>query len=211
MKKYVFCYFDKKALCNSPEEAIAFINGLIFKNWAKDRPLSVNKNCERKIRALFDGLDTGDLYGLATTGCGVTRINFYPALADSLEEHTRIVERKKEAERAERIKQNAERLNRRKLELNSIRKGWYTVSLNFDRAKFGERGIYYVDSNFSGKIIADSGIDAYNKTVDHLENSVDVLPDSLFPYAISDRFWFEFLGMKTDDGYDSNNVLFNQQ
>ena len=211
MKKYVFSYFEKQALCNNADEAICFINGLIFKNWAKDRPLSVNQNCERKIRVLFDGKDIGDLYGLATTGCGVTRINFYPALADSIEEHIRIVEQKKETERAKRMKQNTERLNRRAIELNANRRGWYAVNLNFDRAKFGERGIYYVDSNFSGKIIADSGMDAYNKTIDHLRDSVDVLPDSILPAAISDRFWFEFLGMKTDDGYYSSNVLFNQQ
>lgn len=216
MRKYVFVYFNQKAVCNSAEEAIQFINQLQFRG--NGHKLVCNENCSRRLEALFDGefkyYPSGNVHfiiyngkaiegfsELATTGCSTTRIKIYKALADTIEEHDRIYLLRLEEEKAKRLEENEQRIQRRLSELHEQKKGWYSVSLNFDRAKFGRSGIYYTDSDFSGCIVADSGLDAFNKTVKHLINSVDVLPDSQFPEMISSRYFFEFLGVKTDEGY----------
>lgn len=213
-RKFVFVYFDDKCLCSHPEEAIRFINELQYRGVN----LICNNNCSVRIKALFEGdivyypsgyinyikYNKETIPGfseLATTGCSTTRIKFYPALADTLEEHEMLYRNKLEEEKQKRLKDNEQRINKRIIELNEQRKGWYAVSLTFDRSIYSHGDFKYVDSDFSGKIIAESGMDAYIKTVDHLKKSIDILPGSQYPVAHSSRFWFEFLGVKTDDGY----------
>ncbi len=210
-RKFVFVYFNDKCLCSHPEEAISFINKLQYQGVN----LICNNNCSARIRALFEGdivyYPTGYInyikYNkktipgfseLATTGCSTTRIKFYPSLADTLEEHEVLHQNRLEEEKQKRIKSNEERINKRITELNEQRKGWYAVSLNFDECIYCQGDLKYIDSDFSGKIIAESGIDAYIKTVKHLKKSPEILPDSQYPVAHSSRFWFEFLGDSVD-------------
>ncbi len=51
-RKFVFTYFSKKALCSTPEEAIAFIDSLKYQNRDK---ITYNEACKRKIDKLFFG------------------------------------------------------------------------------------------------------------------------------------------------------------
>jgi len=216
MRKYVFVYFNRKALCTNAEEAISFINSLEFRG--NGHRLVCNENCCNRLHALYEGEPVYHPSGnvsfikhngkfvegfsdLATTGCSTTRILIYPALADTIEEHDRIYSEKIEEEKVQRLAENEQRIQNRLAELHKEKKGWYSVGLNFDRAKFGRSGIYYNESDFSACIIASSGADAFNKTIKHLIESVDVLPDSQYPEMISSRYYFEFLGVKTDDGY----------
>ena len=214
-RKFVFVYFDNAELCDTPQQAIAFINRLYCGNTR----LVCNSNCQERIYALFEGdivyypatgyMDYVSYKGkripgfedLATTGCSTTRINIFPALADTLDEHNRIYREKAEEAKAERLREAQERIRKRNEELNEQRPGWYAVSLHFDNYKVGDRGSYYADTEFSGKIIADSGLDAYAKTIRHLEQSPDVGNSSLYPEAVSSHYWFKYLGILTDEGY----------
>lgn len=213
-RKFIFVYFKDKRFCRNAEEAIEFVNGLQYGG----SNLICNDNCTTRIRALFDGdikyHPTGHIKcinfqnniipgfsDLATTGCSTTRIKFFPALAENLDEHEIIYQKRLEEDRIQRKEDNDKRIKFRLNELREQRKGWYAVNLNFDRRKFIKDNFVYVDCDFSGKIIAESGENAYNKTIEHLKNSMDVLSDSLFPDVLSHRFWFEFLGANTDEGY----------
>lgn len=218
MKRFVFVFFKHKALCATPEEAIAFVDGL--------PGLECNRNTESFIRALYetdvpnakdtniinnmvtvqrDGL-THYIYAksntVRTTGCGRSSISIHPALADTLEEHERIYQQQK-AERHERERARHEAYVQAQLDaLNEQRRGWYEVELTYQQAYFHSNdGIRWRWKTFLGEVIADSGQDAYDKAIEHLTNNIENLPDSRYPDELSNDFCFTFLGMKTDDGF----------
>ena len=217
-KKFVFVFFNHKALCTTPEEAIDFINGL--------PGIECNRNTESFIRALYetdvpnaqdaniinkmvtvqrDGL-THYIYAkgntVRTTGCGRSSISIHPALADTLEENERIYQQQR-MDRQERERARHEAYVQAQIDaLNEQRRGWYEVEITYQQAYFhpGD-GIRWRWKTFLGELIADSGQDAYDKTIEHLSNNVANLPDSRYPDKLSNDFSFTFLGMKTDDGF----------
>ena len=104
-------YTPYKAIAKTADEAIAVINTWQTYGGKRDyaSPIMVNATTEQKIRDLFrDGFDTypsgqpRTYVGLRTTGCGAWEIGFHPALADTLEEHERIYNERREAAKAER-------------------------------------------------------------------------------------------------------------
>ena len=122
-RKYVFVYFNRIELCSTPEQAIYFINSLINPRSAKQ--LKCSETAECRIYAIFFGEIVGNEAGtvdyfiyktkkysglnmLQTTGTGSTHINYYPALADTLEEHNRLYQTQLEKINLERFEQNKE-------------------------------------------------------------------------------------------------------
>ena len=231
-KVYFICYSGSdrhgntyepyKAIAHTADEAIGVIN--TWKTYGKkdsEYQIRVNALTEKKIRNLFrDGFVTSYEGGkdtslrLRTTGCGCWDICISPALADTLEEHERIVNERREAARQERIRQSAAAKQRRLAELNEQRSGWYHVQMELCLYVFANRGNdrrQHVD--YSCNMIADSGMDAYNKTLQYVKDypgelttrSMERRGDCAILESACDPtsgcYKFTFLGVKTDEGY----------
>ena len=78
--------------------------------------------------------------------------------------------------------------------LEEYRFGWYEGSLDFKRVSLvpGTGKFQYRDTHFVARLKAESGIDCYNRIVDHLSQRVD--PRSQFPSAKGKNFKFTYLG-----------------
>ena len=176
----------------------------------------VNERTAKEIRDLFrDGFGTypsGEprtSAGFRTTGCGAWEIGFHPALADTIEEHERIYNERREAAKAERLRKAEEAKQRRMAELAEPRKGWWHVELDLTLSVFATRGNdYTTTATFSGNIIADSGMDAYRKAVKHVEEHPHELTHrgnaAVLMYCAdpwSSGYECLFLGVKTDEGF----------
>ena len=214
-------YVPYKAIAHTADEAIAVIN--TWNTYGKPDSLAanpewlhikVNATTEQKIRTLFrDGLGSypsgqpRTCETMRTTGCGCWDISFYLALADTLEEHDRIYNEQREAAKRERMRQAEAAKQRRLAELYKQKRGWYHVELDLRLSVFNERGNdYRTDMTFSGNVIADSGMDAYDKAVKDIKNdtfthrgNMAILESWADPE--SHGYSFQFLGVKTDDGY----------
>lgn len=202
-----------KAVVHTADEAIAVIN-----TWHTyghhDEFIVVNAVTEKKIRELFTngfveqyGGVKSNAVTLRTTGCGCWDIVIRPALADTLEEHNRIYNEQREAAKQERLRKAEEARQRRLAELNEQKRGWYHVELELRLSVFNNHGNdYRTDKTFSGNVIANSGMDAYDKAVKEIKNegfthrgNIAILESWAEPE--SHGYEFMFLGVKTDDGY----------
>jgi hypothetical protein len=81
------------------------------------------------------------------------------------------------------------------LKLNEIREGWYEGIVDFKRVVMmpGTGKFQYRDTRFAAQVKANSGIDCYNRIVDHLRQRVD--ERSQFPSAKGKNFKFRYLGL----------------
>ncbi len=78
--------------------------------------------------------------------------------------------------------------------LTEERFGWYEGSIDFKRVLLvpGTGKFQYRDTHFMACCKAESGLDCYNRIVDHLSQRVD--PRSQFPSAKGKNFTFRYLG-----------------
>ncbi|MCR5066182.1 MAG: hypothetical protein K6A67_10530 [Bacteroidales bacterium] len=202
-----------KAVVHTADEAIVVIN-----TWHTyghhDEFIVVNDTAEKKIRELFSNGFVKTYEGnkstavtLRTTGCGCWDIVIRPALADTLEEHNRIYNEQREAAKQERMRQAEVAKQRRLVELNEQKRGWYHVELELRLSVFNNHGNdYRTDMTFSGNVIADSGMDAYDKAVKSIHNEGfthrgNIAMLESWAESTSNGYEFLFLGVKTDDGY----------
>ena len=84
------------------------------------------------------------------------------------------------------------------VQLQEERAGWYKGSIQFKRviqipntAKFR-----YQDTTFSAFVRATSGLDCYNRIIDHLKKRSDVDLRSQFPSAKGQNYNYNFIGTK---------------
>lgn len=204
------------AIAHTADEAIAIIN--TWKTYGRKTStqsidcITVNERTAEKIRELFrEGVKPEHqgqliLYGtMRTTNCGAWDISFYPALGDTLAEHSRKYQQLREAAKRERLRQAEEAKQRRLAELNEQKRGWYHVELELRLLVFNNND-YRTEKTFSGNVIANSGMDAYDKAVKEIKNegfthrgNIAILESWAGP--TSRGYEFLFLGVKTDDGY----------
>ena len=80
------------------------------------------------------------------------------------------------------------------MRLNEERFGWYEGTIDFKRVLLvpGTSKFQYRDTHFVASCKAESGLDCYNRIVDHLSQRVD--PRSQFPSAKGKNFKFRYLG-----------------
>jgi hypothetical protein len=78
--------------------------------------------------------------------------------------------------------------------LSEICPGWYEGTLDFKRVLLvpGTGKFQYRDTEFTACVKAESGIDCYERIVDHLRERVD--DRSQFPSAKGKNFRFRYLG-----------------
>lgn len=81
------------------------------------------------------------------------------------------------------------------VKLNEEREGWYEGAIDFKRVQMvpGTGKFQYRDTHFAAQVKAMSGLDCYNRIVDHLRQRVD--DRSQFPSAKGKNFHFRYLGM----------------
>ena len=81
------------------------------------------------------------------------------------------------------------------LKLNEELPGWYEGTIDFKRVLLvpGTGKFQYRDTHFVAQCKAMSGLDCYNRIVDHLRGRVD--SRSQFPSAKGKNFKFRYLGM----------------
>lgn len=81
------------------------------------------------------------------------------------------------------------------MKLNEEREGWYEGTMDFKRVQMvpGTGKFQYRDTHFVAQVKALSGIDCYNRIVEHLRQRVD--ERSQFPSAKGKNFRFKYLGM----------------
>ena len=81
------------------------------------------------------------------------------------------------------------------MKLNEERDGWYEGTIDFKRVQQvpGTGKFQYRDTHFVAVVKAMSGIDCYNRIVDHLRQRVD--DRSQFPSAKGKNFKFRYMGM----------------
>jgi hypothetical protein len=81
------------------------------------------------------------------------------------------------------------------MKLNEERFGWYECSIDFKRVLLvpGTNKFQYRDTHFVAQMKGYSGIDCYNRIVEHLRERVD--ERSQFPSAKGKNFRFTYLGM----------------
>ena len=79
--------------------------------------------------------------------------------------------------------------------LNEEKYGWYEGIIDFKRVLLvpGTGKFQYRDTHFVARVKAESGIDCYNRIVEHLQERVD--ERSQFPSAKGKNFKFYYLGM----------------
>ena len=78
--------------------------------------------------------------------------------------------------------------------LNEEQEGWYEGTIDFKRVLMvpGTGKFQYRDTHFVAQVKATSGIDCYNRIVEHLRQRVD--ERSQFPSAKGKNFSFRYLG-----------------
>ena len=78
--------------------------------------------------------------------------------------------------------------------LNEIKPGWYEGAIDFKRVLLvpGTGKFQYRDTQFVADVKAESGMDCYNRIVEHLRERVD--DRSQFPSAKGKNFKFRYLG-----------------
>ena len=81
------------------------------------------------------------------------------------------------------------------MKLNEEREGWYEGTMDFKRVQLvpGTGKFQYRDTHFVAVVKAISGLDCYNRIVDHLRSRVD--ERSQFPSAKGKNFHFRFMGL----------------
>ena len=79
--------------------------------------------------------------------------------------------------------------------LNEIRPGWYEGIIDFKRVLLvpGTGKFQYRDTRFAARVKAQSGMECYERIVDHLRERVD--DRSQFPSAKGKSFKFRYLGL----------------
>lgn len=217
-----------KLLARSPQDVIDAMQSWHSYGRADEQPIKPNEYFIHAMNAIFS-IDDGswqdrklymfddairrvinghevDMTNLKTRGCGAWGISFYVAMAPTLEEHEAAYKAKCEAERQERIRIAKEEREQRMTEMYQVRRGWYSVMMTFSCYYWSNRRgeMLWGQKEFSGKVIANSQMDAYNKACHDIEVNSD--PSECqgpeFPDPTNQSmFDAYFLGMKTDEGY----------
>lgn len=84
------------------------------------------------------------------------------------------------------------------MRLNEERPGWYEGAIDFKRVQLvpGTGKFQYRDTHFVAIVKAVSGLDCYNRIVEHLRQRVD--ERSQFPSSKGKNFKFRYMGMSKD-------------
>ena len=176
-------YFDKETLVYNVEDALAFLRSI--------PEIGMNPNLEADVRAYAESdvfypkryKIRPRVYFIIIKTTAATMLDF------------------KQKKALHTAPQNAQSNDKRDLaatvatRLNEERPGWYEGELDFKRVVLvPSTGKHeYRDTHFVVRCKAISGLDCYNRIVDHLRGRVD--NRSQFPSAKGKNFHYKYLGM----------------
>ncbi len=170
-------YFDREILVTSVDEAIAFL--------ADIEEVGMNPVLERDIRE-YAASDV--LYPKRYK----IRPRVYFIIIKTEAASMQDFKEKKAVHPVDGIEAKA--VSSAVMKLNEERFGWYEGTIDFKRVQLvpGTGKFQYRDTHFVARVKAVSGLDCYNRIVDHLSQRVD--SRSQFPSAKGKNFRFQYLG-----------------
>lgn len=173
-------YFDNEVLVSSVEEAFSFLRSI--------HDINVTPDLEADIRDYV----SSDVFFPKRYK---VRSHVYFIIIKTVAATMRDFKEKKAVRQAPQGGERRGQGDNVVMRLNEIREGWYEGELNFKRVTMvpatGKHE--YRDTRFVVRCKANSGIDCYNRIVDHLRSRVD--ERSQFPSAKGKNFKFKYLGM----------------
>jgi hypothetical protein len=170
-------YFDKEVLVNSVDEAIDFLSSI--------EEIGMNPMLENDIREYA----ASDVFFPKRYKVR-PRVYFIIIKTDAA-----TMEDFKEKRAVRSVNNERERNVPTVMKLNEERDGWYEGTMDFKRVQLvpGTGKFQYRDTHFVAVVRAVSGLDCYNRIVDHLRSRVD--DRSQFPSAKGKNFKFRFMGL----------------
>ncbi len=170
-------YFDKETLVNTADEAIDFLKSI--------DEIGVDPDLENDIREYA----ASDVYYPKRYKIR-PRVYFIIIKTDA---PTMLDFKEKRAIRP--VNNEKERTTSTIMRLNEERDGWYEGTIDFKRVQLvpGSNKFQYRDTHFVAIVRAMSGLDCYNRIVEHLRGRVD--ERSQFPSVKGKNFKFRFMGM----------------
>ncbi len=168
-------YFDREILVTNVDDAIAFLAGI--------EEIGMNAALDRDIR---EYVASDVLYPKRYK----VRPRVYFIIIKTDAATMQDFKEKKATHPAANTPKNAPAIVR----LNEERYGWYEGTIDFKRVQMvpGTGKFQYRDTRFVACCKAESGLECYNRIVDHLMGRVD--PRSQFPSAKGKNFKFRYLG-----------------
>jgi hypothetical protein len=171
-------YFDKETLVPTVEDAIDFLASIPEINMNPDLEADIRDYCESDVFYPKRYKVRPRIYFIIIKTEAATMLDFKEKKAL----------RPADSAHKEAVAPTVARLNEE-------REGWYEAMLDFKRVVMvpatGKHE--YRDTHFVANVKAISGLDAYNRIVDHLRSRVD--GRSQFPSAKGKNFKFRYLGM----------------
>jgi hypothetical protein len=169
-------YFDKETLVNNVDEAIAFLKSI--------DEVEVNPMLETDIREYA----ASDVFFPKRYKIR-PRVYFIIIKTDAA-----TMQDFKEKRAIRPATGEKERSVSTVMKLNEERDGWYEGTIDFKRVQLvpGTNKFQYRDTHFVAIVRAMSGLDCYNRIVDHLRGRVD--DRSQFPSVKGKNFKFRFMG-----------------
>lgn len=176
-------YFNHETLAHDLDESLAFLEGI--------GEFAVNKTVAEKI---MNFIESSSMFPMRLKVSYSNYVLFLKTEADTLERFHELEVLNKEA-KAEAKQTLAERKQSILNALNEPRPGWYETSVLFKRVVMipETQKCQYVDTTFVANVKADSVMDAYDRTISHLQSRGDVDSRSQFPSVRSDAFTYKFL------------------
>lgn len=177
-------YFDHETLASSVEEAMSFL--------ATIQGIKLDGNAADRIGSF---LHSSNVYPFRLKVSFSNYVLFLKTEAKTLAEFKRLEQMRKEQKAEAHVSPAADRKRSVLDYLNEEKVGWYEASLMFKRVvQIRETNKFqYKDTRFAVRLKASSGMDCYNRIVNHLRNRQDVDSRSQFPSAKSSNFEFKFL------------------
>lgn len=172
-------YFDKETLVSSVDEAISFLNGI--------PEIDMNQELEADIR---DYAKSDVCYPKRYKVRPRVYFIIIKTAAACMQDF-----KDKKALRSTLATENQDGTPSTANRLAEEQKGWYEGCLDFKRVvQVPATGKFeYRDTHFVANVKANSGIDCYNRIVEHLRARVD--SRSQFPSAKGKNFRYKYLGM----------------
>ena len=184
-------YFDKETLAMSVDEAMAFL--------ASIPEINVDTNAAGRIAAFMAG---DSVYPYRLKVSFTNYVLFLKTPANTLEEFKHMEQMRKEQKGDARVGSTAQDRKRSVMDiLMDEHPGWYEGTLMFKRVVpiQDTNKFQYKDTRFRARLKARSGMDCYNRIVNHLRNRQDVDPRSQFPSAKSVNFSFRLVKEQEDE------------
>lgn len=177
-------YFAHETLAHNLEESLAFIESI--------GEFTVNESFSERINNF---IESSSAYPMRLKVSYSNYILFLKTEAEDLEEF-HILEQKNKEEQEENKQTLADKKRQMMEALNESTPGWYETNVLFKRVVIVPDTLkcQYVDTSFTAQVKAESAMDAYNRTISHLQHRDDIDQRSQFPSVRSDAFSYKFLG-----------------